>query len=278
MLSAGIDAGMRFAKMCILYDGEIVASRSFAMDGHFRRKYKEVLKGELVSLRESGVSRGKLRRITATGYGASLIPGVCFHVSEGSCIAAAAGRSTFPVRTVIDAGGIFIKIHRINERGYFSGTVKNDKCAAGSGRLLEITADALKLPLETLSSLDLSSAEPYQISSSCAVFAESELISQIGNGIASNDILAGVIRSLAAKTAALLENSRGKDPVAITGGLSSVNAFIEVLKEITGREIIILPGGPQMSSALGAALLGQDIKIGWALRTAGNAALRWRLK
>lgn len=266
MVTAGVDVGMRFAKICIVEDEKIVGSGCFEMSGNFRQRYKEQLKDTLAIVRESGVSSGRIKRIISTGYGSAIVPGVYCSIKESSSVAAAVSRIPYQVRTVIDAGGLFVKIHRINERGYVSGTVTNDKCASGSGRLLEITADALKFPIECIASMNLLSAEPFQITSSCAVFAESEIISRIGSGTPANDILAGVIRSIAAKTAALLENSRGEDPVVITGGLASVRYFVESFKNISGREIEVIPSGPRMSLAYGAALMGSSIKRVWSFR------------
>ena len=262
MLIAGVDAGMRFAKICLVEDRIIIASRCFEMDGNFRQRYNRALKDIIFSVRESGASSFKIKKVIATGYGASMVPHVFRRFDESSCLAAVSWNTPVRARTVIDAGGLFIKIHNLNDEGFVEREAVNDKCAAGSGRLLEIVSDALKIPLDTIASMDLSDADPYPITNSCAVFAESELISRVGNGIPAKDILAGVIRSLASKTASLLENSRGKDPVAITGGLSCVAAYVDMLIKISGREIAILSPGPRLAPAYGAVLSWMGVKKG----------------
>lgn len=264
MLTMGVDVGMRFAKLCLVEDGRILASRCFEMDGNVKYSYRESLRDSTASVRESGISDGNIKRIIATGYGAPLVPKAHCLMSESKCIAAVAANTNFQVRTVIDAGGLFIKIHTIDEKGMEIRTITNEKCAAGSGKFLEVAADVMNLPMDEVAVMDLSQAEPFHITSSCAVFAESEVISQIGNGKAHHDVLAGVIRSLASKTASLLENSRGSDPVFITGGLSAVEPFVEMLKKISGRDIKLLPAGPRLASAFGAALIGEKMKAGWS--------------
>ncbi len=267
MLTMGVDVGIRFAKLCLVEDGKILESRCFEMDGNVKYSYRESLKETTASLRKSGISDGNIKRIIATGYGASLVPKACCLINESKCIAAVAENIEFPVNTVIDAGGLFIKVHTIEDSGTGFRTVTNEKCAAGSGKFLEITADLLNLSMNEVAVMDLSKADPFHITSSCAVFAESEVISQVGNGKNHYDLLAGVIRSLASKTASLLENSRGRDPVYITGGLSEVGPFLMMLREISGREIEVFPEMSRMTSAFGAALIGQKIHKGWYQET-----------
>ena len=270
MVSAGIDAGMRFVKICLIENGTILGSRRFEMDAAFRRRTREILDECAAEAVASGSCSGPLQSVVATGYGAPLLKRSYIRADEGMCIAAVLKGLPFPVKTVIDAGGLFIKIHKINENRQVSGTLTNDKCAAGSGRFLEIAADALKLRLEQVAALDLSRAEPLPITSSCAVFAESEVISMIGSGSEPQNILAGVVRSLAVKTSALMEQARAVDPVAITGGLSAVRSFVTMLKKVSGRDMVILPPGPDLAAAYGAALIAETMRPSPAYRIAAR--------
>jgi len=274
-MNAGIDAGMRLVKLCLVGRTTIFASRCFEMDANFERRCSDALAACAHEAVSAGFSSGRIRSITATGYGASLVRRARAHAAEDACIAAAALGTSSPARSVIDAGGLFIKIHRIAENGRATETVTSEKCAAGSGRFLEIAAQALKMPFEALAGMDLADASPFHITGSCAVFAESELISRIGRGTPARDILAGVVRSLALKTVTLMDHAGAADPVAITGGLSSVTVYVDMVRKISGREITILQPGPVLTSAYGAALIGASRQSGPAARFAARL-MPWR--
>jgi len=244
---------MRFVKICLLKDGEIKAFHTFEMNGNFQENYKAAWNKFI----KPAIGSAKIKSITATGYGASLVPNASRKITTDKCLAAAAAQSAISAKTIIDAGGLFIRIIKLNESGEPAGEFTNEKCAAGSGRFLEITAEAMNITIDSVSDAALKSVSPFQITSSCAVFAESEMISRIGSGTPSGDILAGVIKSIAAKTSALLENAVADDPVYITGGLADIPAFVESVKSISGRNITILPPGPRQASAFGAALTGR---------------------
>lgn len=255
-MTVGVDAGMRFVKICLLEDGEIRAFHTFEMNGNFRENYIAAWNNII----KPAMGSAKIKSITATGYGASLVPNASRKITTHKCLAAAAVHSARSAKTIIDAGGLFIRILKLNESGEPAGEFINEKCAAGSGRFLEITAEAMNISMDAVSKTALNSVSPFQITSSCAVFAESEVISRIGSGTPSEDILAGVIKSIAAKASAILENAGAEDPVYITGGLADIAAFIESVKNISGRNIEILPPDPRQASAFGAALTGRAAK------------------
>ncbi len=269
MLTAGIDAGMRLTKVCLVHRGRMVAWRCFEMKGTFRAGCKEALRQCLKDAADSGAP-GPLTAIAATGYAEPLLKQAHIGLAEGDCLAAVAAKQEVKSRAIVDAGGLFIKIHRIDEKDRFVETLATERCASGSGRFLEISSDALGLPFAETLSMDLSGADAFHLTSSCAVFAESEVISQIGLGRPGPEILAGVVQSLAVKTAALMDHCGGTGPFALTGGLSAVSSFVSMLKEITGIDMPLLEPGPRMAAAYGAALIAENVRPSLARRIAAR--------
>ena len=161
------------------------------------------------------------------------------------------------IRTVIDIGGLFINIVTNDENGRLVDALSNDQCAAGSGKFLEMTSEATEIPLSAISSNFLTSRKPYTIKSSCAIFAESEMISRINEGHDGNDIMASVVYSIASRAVTLLEKINAPDDVTLIGGVSKIGGLELILQELSSRKISALPADPQIISALGAALLAQ---------------------
>jgi predicted CoA-substrate-specific enzyme activase len=180
-----------------------------------------------------------------------------FTLGEAACTARAAFFLDRNVRTVIDLGGLFITVSTLDENGFLETTHVNERCAAGSGKFLEMVAEAVEVPFAAISSIAAASSQPYSFSSSCAVFAESEIISQVNAGMKSSDVLAGVIKAIASKTASLIESAGANDNIVLIGGLSKVAAVREMLTGLTGRKMMTLPIDSQLIAAFGAALIAQ---------------------
>ena len=143
----------------------------------------------------------------------------------------------------------------LDDHGFPADSSINEKCAAGSGRFLEMISTSLGVDFDAISNHCRQAASPFQISSSCAVFAESEVISQVNAGVGSSDILAGVVNSVASKTQTLLDGLDPQGEIAICGGLARVDAFVTALESSTGRTIRKLPQDPQLTAAFGAAII-----------------------
>ncbi len=213
------------------------------------------------ALERCGIDHAKLSQIVATGYGRAKVPFEARKITEISCHARGAAERLPDCRTVIDIGGQDSKVIRIGERGKVLDFVMNDKCAAGTGRFLEVMADALEVELGALATVDQRSRRagvaPVSISSTCTVFAESEVISQIADGASRPAIILGLHASVADRLAAMANRVGVVEPVAMTGGVAKNAGVVRAIEDVLGIDIIV-PKHPQTIGALGAALLALE--------------------
>lgn len=201
------------------------------------------------------ISRKSIKQIVGTGYGRKNIPGISKAVTEITCHAIGV-RSLFKnARTIIDIGGQDSKIIRLSENGFVENFLMNDKCSAGTGRFLEVMASVMKMTLDEFSHCGQKSNKPYQISSTCTVFAESEVISAIASGVPKEDIVAGIYASIVKRIMILYDEIGYYGQTILTGGVAKNMGIYDFLK----KKIITLkkPDEPQITGALGAALLAQ---------------------
>jgi len=253
MYCAGVDAGSNTIKTVILKDREILAFHVI----------KTGLGGEAQAAlclaeacAKAGIGRAEIAGAFGTGYGREYLESVAQRKSEIMCHAVGV-HSLFPdVRTIIDIGGQDSKAIRLSERGDVENFKMNDKCAAGTGRFLETMANALQLPLEDLGVCALLATEPVHVSSTCTVFAESEVISHVARGKKRENILHGVCQSIVDRIAAMARGVGVRPPVALTGGVALNHAVVKLMGESLGLQLL-LPPNPQITGALGAALLAQ---------------------
>jgi len=161
------------------------------------------------------------------------------------------------VRTIIDIGGQDSKGIRLNERGEVENFHMNDKCAAGTGRFLETMATALQVPLEELGEYALRAPEAVRVSSTCTVFAETEVVSHVARGKKRDEILLGVCQSIVDRIAAMVRGIGVKPPVAMTGGVAKNQAVVKLMGDRLGLSLL-LPPEPQITGALGAALIARQ--------------------
>ncbi len=253
MYYAGIDAGSNTIKTVILGDGEILSSHVI----------KTGLGGDdqaLLCLSEACVkariSREQISCVYGTGYGREYLSFPQARKSEIMCHGAGVHWQLPEVRTIIDIGGQDSKSIRLNEEGEVDNFNMNDKCAAGTGRFLETMAHALQIPLEELGECALSAANPVRVSSTCTVFAESEVVSHVARGKKREDILHGVCQSIVDRIAAMVRGIGVAPPVAMTGGVALNTAVVKFMGDKLGLPIIV-PPEPQITGALGAALMAR---------------------
>ncbi|PKN50911.1 MAG: hypothetical protein CVU55_14710 [Deltaproteobacteria bacterium HGW-Deltaproteobacteria-13] len=254
MITAGVDIGTRFIKVCVTDGESLRGSACEEMGPHFDAIVRSLLKEARV---QAQVGRWEIKKIIATGFGGHLVKKAAFTLGEAACTAKATFFFDRDVRTAIDLGGLFITIATIDENGFLETTHINERCAAGSGKFLEMVAEAVGVPFDMISSCAAKSCQPYSFSSSCAVLAESEIISQINTGMKPSDVLAGVIRAVASKAASLIDGAGAKDRIALIGGLSKIPAIKDTLTKLTGKQITTLPIDGQLVAAFGAALIAQ---------------------
>ncbi|MDE2443516.1 MAG: acyl-CoA dehydratase activase [Methanocorpusculum sp.] len=249
MYSLGVDAGSRYTKFALMQDGAVV-QLAIVPSGWNMRELTEKMCREL--MQKHGIARSELF-ITATGYGRVSIEADAA-VTEITCHALGVHYLNPAVRTVIDIGGQDSKVIICDENGAVADFIMNDKCAAGTGKFIEMMLETLG---ETFATLDaaVSGAVPVRITSTCAVFAESEVIGLRASGANRADILAGVIASTAEKAAGLAARVRVVDVVFLSGGLSASSAVRTALEDRLNRPVVTSPEA-QFAGAIGAAVKG----------------------
>lgn len=252
MITLGYDIGTRFVKACIVKDTEIIGSSCLETGRDFKLTLK-TLRSEV--LKEAGIRSYKINKIVSTGFGAGLIKKSHYRPGAVPCIACAAHHLDGNARTIVDVGGLFITVISIDENGSVLNSYEVEKCAAGSGKFLETISTAIEIPLVNISDIAITSRNPYSMTSGCAVFAESEVISQINTGARKEDILAGLINSIVSKTTAMLVRSDAKDRIIITGGVTKFAAFKSFLEKELKKEVYYLDLDHQLAAAYGAALI-----------------------
>ena len=249
--SIGIDSGSTATKGILLADG--VITRRFLVPTPFRPATAITEAWE--TLRE-GLETTPF--LTLTGYGRQLVDFADKQVTEISCHGLGARFLAPATRAVIDIGGQDSKVIRLNEDGSVKNFVMNDKCAAGTGRFLEMMAKTMEMNLDELSKVGLSYQEDITISSMCTVFAESEVVSLIAQNKATDDIVHGLNKAVAAKTASLVKRVGGEEAYMMTGGVAQNQGLVKTLEERLGTKLVISDKS-QLCGALGAALFATEM-------------------
>ena len=252
MITLGIDIGSTTSKCVLLKDGQEIIASGLRIGGLGTEGPEEALADlwKLTDLDPSVVSR-----TIVTGYGRNKYEGADGEVSELTCHALG-GRFIFPdLRTLIDIGGQDAKIISLNESGRMSNFVMNDKCAAGTGRFLDVMANILRMDINDLEACAAQSEKPASISSTCTVFAESEVISQLANGVSRPDLVAGICESVASRVSALARRAGVVPRVCMSGGVARNGAVRSALSKSLEVDIDFDPMA-QYFGAIGAALYG----------------------
>jgi len=251
MITAGIDIGSITAKAAVLEDGRILGTKVLFTGYNSRQAGQSVL-DELIA--EIGIQRDRIDTIVATGYGRNSVDFADKAITEITCHAAGAHFIDPSVRFIIDIGGQDSKVIRIDENGRVVDFAMNDKCAAGTGRFLEVMARALEVDLDGFGDMSLKGGAPAKISSICTVFAESEVISLISKGETRENIIAGIHESVASRVSALAKRVGVAEPVMMTGGVAKNIGAVRAL-ESKLETAIRVSSYAQVNGALGAAVL-----------------------
>ena len=210
------------------------------------------------ALKEADLSREDIDALVTTGYGRTAIQEGDKSITEITCHAKGAHYLDPEVRTVVDIGGQDSKVIRIDENGAVENFVMNDKCAAGTGRFLEMMARTMEMDLDHMSQAGLKYKEDITISSMCTVFAESEVVSLIAQNKETDDIVHGLNKAVATKTAALAKRVGGQEKYMMTGGVSKNKGLVKTLEEKLGTSLVIHKDA-QLCGALGAALFALEM-------------------
>ena len=250
---AGIDIGSTMTKVVIMKEG--IISSVLGPTGVEQRRLANRVMEE--GLEQANLSFSSITYLVATGYGRLNVPFADKQVTEISCHAKGAAFLFPEVKTVIDIGGQDSKAINI-ESGRPVDFVMNDKCAAGSGRFLEIIADGLGITLEEMAELSLKSSHPIKIGNLCTVFAEQEVVGKLAEGAPLTDLIAGIHEALASRVATMAKKLKLADDVVITGGGAKNRGLVKALSNVLGHRLLV-PSEPLLTGAVGAALLGRDI-------------------
>lgn len=210
------------------------------------------------ALNKASLSFQAITYIVSTGYGRINVPFADKQFTEITCHAKGIVYLFPQAKIIIDIGGQDVKGIKIDASGKIVDFVMNDKCAAGSGRFIEVIADTLGVPLEKVGDLSLESKNPAKISNICTIWAQQEVAASLAQGIPISDLLAGIHQSLADRISRMVNRLRVQDVVIVTGGGAKNKGLMKALSEQLGYEIGV-PEEPLITGALGAALLGKEI-------------------
>lgn len=243
MRSAGLDIGSRTVKLAVLEDGKLLLAR------------KSATSHDPLGTARALLDDASYDVLTATGYGRHLIKGHldCPVISEIKAFALGARHLAPACRSILDIGGQDTKAIALDERGNLSKFEMNDKCAAGTGRFLEVMATALGYTLEDFARAALAAPQAVKINSMCTVFAESEVISLTTQGHARGEVALGIHRAIVGRCLALLKRVSPPGTIFFAGGVALNACARSLLETETGREVYV-PPDPQIVGAVGAAL------------------------
>lgn len=250
-LFAGIDSGSTTTNMVVLDANETLLAFSIVRTGPRAQMGAQAALEDVC--KQLNIKKEDFAAIVATGYGRNNIPFATDTRTEITCHARGAHFLNPAVRTIIDIGGQDSKIINLDETGHVTGFMMNDKCAAGTGRFLEMMARTLELDMAEMSRRGLTWDKELTISSMCTVFAESEVISLIADNHTDSDIIHGLNKSIAGKTAAMAARAKGQPPYMMTGGVARNRGVVQALEEKLGAKLLISEN-PDLCGALGAAL------------------------
>jgi len=251
---AGIDIGSTMTKALILNHG-IVASIIGPTGPEQRRLANKVMEE---ALSQAALPLKAMTYIVATGYGRINVPFADKQITEITCHAKGITHLFPKAKTIIDIGGQDVKGIKIDTTGKITDFVMNDKCAAGSGRFIEVIADTLGVSLDQVGDLSLQSKNPAKISNICTIWAQQEVAASLAQGIPISDLLAGVHYSLADRICRMVNRLRVEDDVVVTGGGAKNRGLLKALSEQLGLEVLV-PEEPLITGALGAAWMGKEI-------------------
>jgi (R)-2-hydroxyacyl-CoA dehydratese activating ATPase len=247
---AGLDVGSTTVKGVRLdAAGSLLAQMSVRTSGDYQA---DILRVWQTVMAHDGLP------VVATGYGQDLVPGALAAVSEIGCHARGLKLMLPQALRVIDVGGQDLKVISINERGQPVNFQMNDKCAAGTGRFLDVMARALGTEIVGLSALAAQSTHTVKINSMCTVFAESEVIGLLARNTSPEDIACGLLASIAERISAMVKRLGGDGPVGITGGGALCTGLVRALEKRLGVPVL-MPAHPQLAGAIGAALKAREL-------------------
>ena len=253
MYSVGIDLGS-VATKAVLFNGEI-AQKIIIPTGWSPKDAANEAIDTLIN--RTNISKNEIKKIIGTGYGRVSMPFADKTVTEITCHGRGAHFLNNKVKTILDIGGQDSKVISLDDNGNVVDFAMNDKCAAGTGRFLQVMANVLGLDVSELDKFT-DNIEPEPITSMCTVFAESEVISLLAKGVPKERIAAGIVHSIANRGTSILSKVNVCDVVAFTGGVAKSKVIKKVIETKT-RKTLYAPSDSQIVGALGAAVIGWNL-------------------
>jgi predicted CoA-substrate-specific enzyme activase len=264
-ITAGVDIGSTASKAVILVDGQPSGEVIGPSSTNPKRTAHEIYER---ALKRADIKASEVGYIVGTGYGRTQVEFADKNISEITCHGRGAHFLLPSVRTVIDIGGQDTKTICIDSHGNLLDFVMNDKCAAGTGRFLEAMSRSMEIPIEKMEMYYFEEGEPCKITSMCSVFAESEVINLINDGIEMSRIVKGILLSLAGRVASLTRRLGLMREIVITGGVAKNRGVQKAVEEKLNIGLQSFNNAdPQLAGALGAALIAADFASGIAAGT-----------
>lgn len=251
----GIDIGSAFSKAVVLEGRTLASFAVIPTGGNYRATSDEVIHR---ALEKAGISLRNIYGVSSTGYGGTSVIATNRSFTDITCTSRGV-HALFPsARTVIDVGSQYTRVIRLNAAGRNTDFVLSERCAGGSGRLFQTIAHVLQIRFEDIGLLSLKSENPVSFNTGCAVFAETEAVSRMAEGEKVEDILAGVNNALAGRIQSLLERLGPESDIVLTGGGAKNVGLVAGLRKLMQTDILV-PEEPQISAALGAALMAAEM-------------------
>ena len=249
MYSIGVDSGS-VATKGVLFDGEKIVKKIIVPTGWSPM----TTANEVYEKLKEGIPEEEIKKVVGTGYGRGVMDFADKKVTEITCHSKGIHFINNDVRTILDIGGQDSKVINLDADGNVVNFLMNDKCAAGTGRFLEVTSNILGSDITKIDELAKGN-NPVNISSMCTVFAESEIVSLLAQNVPTGEVAAGILKSIANKSTSMLSRGEIVEKVAFTGGLAKSSELVRMISEIIGKEIF-LAEDTQIIGALGAAVIG----------------------
>jgi predicted CoA-substrate-specific enzyme activase len=251
----GVDFGSTTGKAVILDgEGKVVAA-SVASKGSVSDEGVQLAIAQ--ALEQAGIGINDIARTVSTGYGRRMLEVADASYTEITCHARGAVAMVPGARLVIDIGGQDSKVIAVDDNGLVAQFAMNDRCAAGTGKFLETLARAVQVPLNDMGPMAMTAKETLTISSMCATFAETEVISLLAEGHSKPDVLGAVHAAIASRTVGLVARVGSRTPIVMTGGVAQNVAAVHHIEQALGVSLVI-PPNPQTAGAYGAALIALD--------------------
>ncbi|MCK5147741.1 rod shape-determining protein [bacterium] len=254
MLFAGVDAGSRAIKIVIIDQFCKIVASGVCDQGVNQTLLAETLLEDVIA--ESNIVRTELKYIVASGYGRDALEFADTTITEITCHARGVSHLNPYAKTIVDIGGQDSKLIRLEVEGRVRDFVMNDRCAAGTGRFLEVVAERMNMPVTDVGLCVVDADNPAIISSMCVVFAETEIIGLLASGERPENIVAGVQDAIATRIAAMGGRSV-QEPVIFTGGVARIKGMDEALS-VALKHPVQVSDHPQLTGALGAALFARE--------------------